>query len=120
VDQDGLVRSGQRDHGARAGVFFTGQFIPAADATLALPLAGGRGLWVIGFLTQRGTYRAPSGLRAKSWPDGTQVATPRPAVVHGETDTFITSYAALDPLSSAHTPVALDGFFGWPLTTAAS
>jgi hypothetical protein len=104
----------------RAGITFTGRFTPAPDPTLALPLANGRGFWLIGFLTQNGTYSAPSGLRAKSWPDGNQVATPRPAVVHHEADTFITTYTAIDPLQSAHASVTLDGFFGWPLTAVAS
>jgi hypothetical protein len=104
----------------RAGVTFRGGFTPAPDPALALPLAGGRGFWVIGFLTQHGSYNAPSGLRAKSWPDGNQVATPRPAVVHHETDTFITTYTAIDPLRSDKGAVTLDGFFGWPLTAVAS
>jgi hypothetical protein len=104
----------------RAGITFTGRFTPAPDPTLALPLANGRGFWMIGFLTQSGTYSAPSGLRAKSWPDGNQVATPRPAVVHHEADTFITTYTAIDPLRPAHANVTLDGFFGWPLTAVAS
>jgi hypothetical protein len=30
------------------------------------------------------------------------------------------TYTALDPLRSAGGTVALNGFFGWPLTTAAS
>lgn len=108
----------RQDRGA--GVTFTGHFTPAPDPALALPLATGRGFWMIGFLTQSGTYSAPAGLRAKSWPDGNQVATPRPAVVHHETDTFITTYAAIDPLRSANGAVTLDGFFGWPLTAVAS
>jgi hypothetical protein len=110
----------QQRQDRRAGITFTGRFAPAADPTLALPLANGRGFWMIGFLTQSGTYSAPSGLRAKSWPDGNQVATPRPAVVHREADTFITTYTAIDPLRSAHASVTLDGFFGWPLTAVAS
>jgi hypothetical protein len=52
------------------------------------PLAGGRGYWVIGIMTQSDTYSVPAGLRAENWPDGSQVATPRPAVVHHQTDTF--------------------------------
>jgi hypothetical protein len=104
----------------RAGVGFAGQFTPAADQTLALPLADGRGYWLIGFLTQTNTHRSPSGLRTTSWPDTSTVATPRPTVVHHQTDTFITTYTALDPLRSAGGTVALDGFFGWPLTTVAS
>jgi hypothetical protein len=104
----------------RAGVTFTGGFTPAPYPALALPLASGRGFWVIGFLVQHGTYDSPAGLRAKSWPDGNQVATPRPAVVHHETDTFITTYTAIDPLRSANGVVALDGFFGWPLTAIVS
>jgi hypothetical protein len=75
---------------------------------------------VIGILIQDGTYRAPAGLRAKDWPDGSQVATPRPAVVHHETDTFTTTYTAIDPPGSGNATVALDGFFGWPLTATAS
>jgi hypothetical protein len=102
------------------GVSFTGHFTPAPDPTIALPLANGRGYWLIGFLTQTTTHRSPSGLHTTSWPDSTPVATPRPAVVHHETDTYITTYTALDPLRSAGGTVTLDGFFGWPLTTAAS
>ena len=75
---------------------------------------------MIGSLTQSGTYSAPSGLRAKAWPDGNEVATPRPAVVHHETDTFTTTYTAIDPLRPDHAAVTLDGFFGWPLTAVAS
>jgi hypothetical protein len=104
----------------RAGVSYTGRFTPAPDPTFALPLAGGRGYWVIGILTQTGTYSAPAGLRAKDWPDGSQVATPRPAVVHHETDTFTTTYTAIDPPRPGNATVALDGFFGWPLTATAS
>jgi hypothetical protein len=104
----------------QAGITFTGRFTPAPDPALALPLANGRGFWMIGFLTQSGSYSAPAGLRAKSWPDGNQVATPRPAVVHREADTFITTYTAIDPLESGHANVTLDGFFGWPLTAVAS
>ena len=75
---------------------------------------------MIGSLTQSGAYSAPSGLRAKAWPDGNQVATPRPAVVHHESDTFTTTYTATDPLRPGHAAVTLDGFFGWPLTAVAS
>jgi hypothetical protein len=104
----------------KGGVTFTGSFAPAPDPTFALPLASGRGYWVVGSLTQSGAYRAPSGLRAKTWPDGNQVATPRPAVVHHESDTFTTTYTAIDPLGPHHAAVTLDGFFGWPLTATAS
>jgi hypothetical protein len=104
----------------RAGVSFTGRFTPAPDPTFALPLANGRGYWLIGFLTQTSAHSSPSGLRKTSWPDSSPIATPRPAVVHHETDTYITTYTALDPLRSAGGMVALDGFFGWPLTAVAS
>jgi hypothetical protein len=104
----------------RAGVSFSGHFTPASDPTFALPLANGRGYWLIGFLTQITAHRSLSGLRTTSWPDSSPVATLRPAAVHHETDTYITTYTALDPLRSAGGTVALDGFFGWPLTTVAS
>ena len=104
----------------RAGVSFTGHFTPAPDPTFALPLANRRGYWLIGFLTQTSAHSSPSGLRTTSWPDSSPVATPRPSVVHHETDTYITTYTALDPLRSAGGSVALDGFFGWPLTAVAS
>jgi hypothetical protein len=104
----------------RAGVSFTGNFAPAPDPTFALPLGNGCGYWLIGFLTQTSTHGSPSGLRKTSWPDSSPVATPRPAVVHHESDTYITTYTALDPLRSAGGTVALDGFFGWPLTAVAS
>jgi hypothetical protein len=103
----------------RAGVSFTGHFTPAKDQTFALPLANGLGYWLIGFLTQTTTHQSLSGLRATSWPDSSPVAAPRPAVVHHETDTYITTYTALDPLRSAGGTVAVDGFFGWPLTSVA-
>jgi hypothetical protein len=109
------IRQDRRD-----GVSLTGRFTPTPDPTVALPLADGRGYWLIGILTQSYTYSSPSGVRAKNWPDGNQVATPRPAVVHHESDTFITTYTAIDPLRTAHAMVALDGFFGWPLSGVAS
>jgi len=109
------IRQDRRD-----GVSFTGHFAPAPDPTVALPLADGRGYWLIGILTQSDTYSAPSGVRGKDWPDGNQVATPRPAVVHHESDTFITTYTAIDPPRAADATVALDGFFGWPLSSVAS
>ena len=109
------IREDRRD-----GVSFTGRFTPAPDPTVALPLADGHGYWLIGILTQSDTYSAPSGLRASTWPDDNQVATPRPAVVHHESDTFITTYTAIDPLRTANATVALDGFFGWPLSAVAS
>jgi hypothetical protein len=40
-------------------------------------------------------------------------------VVHEGTDTFVTTYAAIDPLRSAGGQVVLDGFYGWPLTSTA-
>jgi hypothetical protein len=104
----------------QGGVSYAGRFVAAPDPTFALPLADGRGYWLIGILTQSITYRAPTGLSAKDWPDGNQVATPRPALVHHETDTFITTYTAIDPPRSDDAAVTLDGFFGWPLTAIAS
>jgi hypothetical protein len=104
----------------QSGVSLTGRFTPAPDPTFALPLAGGRGYWMIGTITQSNTHSAPAGLRVGSWPDGSQVATPRPAVVHHQTDTFITSYTAIDPPRSGNATVTLDGFSGWPLTATAS
>jgi hypothetical protein len=104
----------------QGGVTLTGRFAAAPDPTFALPLASGRGFWIIGTLTQSVTYSAPSGVRAKDWPDGNQVATPRPALVHHETDVFTTTYTAIDPLRPDNAAVTLDGFFGWPLTAVAS
>ena len=90
------------------------------ESRVARPLARGRGFWMIGILTETGHYASAAGLRVKHWPDGKQVATPRPAVVHHETDTFITTYTAIDPPRSAGATPTLDGFFGWPLTAVAS
>jgi hypothetical protein len=104
----------------RSGVSYTGRFTPAPDPTFAVPLAGGRGYWVIGIMTQSDTYSAPAGLRAKNWPDGSQVGTPRPAIVHHETDTFTSTYTAIDPPRSGNATVTLDGFFGWPLASTTS
>ena len=110
----------QAGQNRRGGVSFTEGFATTGNPTLALPLAGGRGFWMIGSLTQTGHYASTDGLRAKNWPDGNQVATPRPVVVHHETDTFITTYTAIDPPRSAGATLTLDGFFGWPLAAVAS
>jgi hypothetical protein len=104
----------------RAGVSFTQGFSTTANPTLVLPLAGGRGFWMVGIVTQTGRYASAAGLRGKNWPDGNQVATPRPTVVHHETDTFITTYTAIAPPRSAGATLTLDGFFGWPLSAVAS
>ncbi|HJY60118.1 MAG TPA: hypothetical protein VJ370_06580 [Streptosporangiaceae bacterium] len=40
--------------------------------------------------------------------------------MHHESDTFITTYAAIDPPRAADATAALDGFFGWPLSAVAS
>jgi hypothetical protein len=102
------------------GVALTERFAPAANPSLALPLAGGRGYWLIGVLTQTATYSSAAGTRKDTFPDGASIATTRPTVVHHATDTYITTYTATDPLYSAGRTVALDGFFGWPLTNVAS
>jgi hypothetical protein len=102
------------------GVTITERFSPTGDPTLALPLAGGRGYWLIGILTQTAAYSSAAGIRKDTLPDGASIAVTRPSVVHHETDTYITTYTALDPLRSTGGTVALDGFFGWPLTTVAS
>jgi hypothetical protein len=102
------------------GVTLATQFAPAADPTLALPLAGSRGYWLVGVLTQTATYNSAAGIRKDTWPDGAATGPARPAVVHHGTDTYITTYTAIDPLRSTGTRVTPDGFFGWPLTTAAS
>ena len=85
----------------------------------ALPLAGRHGYWLIGVFSQTSTYHSAAGTRKASWPDGSSIASSRPAVVHQETDTFVTTYTAADPLRSAGGRVVLDGFFGWPLTDSA-
>jgi hypothetical protein len=103
----------------RAGDSFTATLTPARDPTFALPLASGRGYWLVGILDQTSSYSSPSGLRQSSWPDGSTVPATRPAVVHHQTNTFITTYTAIDPLRSAGGTVALDGFFGCPLTATA-
>jgi len=110
----------QAGQNRRGGVSFAEGFTTTGNPTLALPLAGGRGFWMIGILTQTGHYASAAGRRAGNWPDGNQVATPRPAVVHQETDTFITTYAAIDPPRSVGAALTLDGFFGWPLQAVAS
>jgi hypothetical protein len=101
------------------GVTLAEQFAPAADPTLALPLAGGRGYWLVGVLTQTARYSSAAGIRKDSWPDGASIGPARPAVVHQGTDTYITTYTAIDPLRSVGGRVTLDGFFGWPLTSVA-
>jgi hypothetical protein len=94
------------------GVTVANRFTAATDPVLALPLAGGRGYWLVGVLVQTGTYGSAAGFRKATWPDGASVASARSAVVHHQTDTYITTYTATDPLRSTSGRVALDGFFG--------
>jgi hypothetical protein len=108
----------RQDHAG--GITLTEQFSPSADPTLALPLASGRGYWLIATLTQTASYTTAAGTRKAAMPDGAAIAATRSAVVHHATDTYITTYTATDPPRSAGGPVALDGFFGWPLTATAS
>jgi hypothetical protein len=102
------------------GVTLAERFSPTAVPTLALPLAGGRGYWLIGTLTQTASYSSAAGIRTATLPDGGSLPAARPAVVHQATDTYITTYTATDPLLSAGGTVELDGFFGWPLAAVAS
>ena len=102
------------------GIALTERFSPTAEPPLALLLAGGRGYWLIGVLTQTATYSSAAGTRKDTFPDGASIATTRPAVVHHATDTYITTYTAIDPPRSRGATVVLDGFFGWPLTANAS
>lgn len=102
------------------GVTVANRFSPAADPALALPLADGRGCWLVGALVQTCTYGSAAGFSKATWPDGSSVASARLAVVHHQTDTFITTYTATDPLRSTGGKVALDGFFGWSLPATAS
>ena len=102
------------------GATLAEKFAPGADPTLALPLAGGRGYWLVGVLTQTATYSSNAGIRKATWPDGGTTGPERPVLVHQGTDTYITTYTAIDPLRSGGGRVTLDGFFGWPLTAVAS
>ena len=101
------------------GVMLATQFAPA-DPTLALPLAG-RPRVLAG---RRPDPDRPLQL-GRRHPQG-QLARrrrhrSRPAlVVHHGTDTYITTYTAIDPLRSTEGRITLDGFFGWPMTTVAS
>ena len=103
-----------------SGVTVANRFTAATDPVLALPLAGGRGYWLVGVLVQTCTYGSAAGFSKATWPDGSSVASARTAGVHHQTDTYITTYTATDPLRSPSGRVALDGFFGWPLTATAS
>jgi hypothetical protein len=104
----------------RGGATFAGGFTPGPEPTLALPLAGGRGYWLVGFLTQTATHDSRAGLRTATWPDQTPVTTQRPVVVHHQIDSYVTAYTAIDPLSAPGVRVTLDGFFGWPIGSTAS
>ena len=77
-------------------------------------------VWLVGVLVQTCTYGSAAGFSKATWPDGSSVAAASTAVVHHQTDTYITTYTATDPPRSTSGRVALDGFFGWPLTATAS
>jgi hypothetical protein len=112
-----FARESQKDRAG--GVTLAQRFTPAPGPAVALPLAGSRGYWLLGVFSQTTNYASAAGIRKAAWPDGNAVASPHPAVVHQETDTFVTTYAATDPPRSAGRRVRLDGFFGWPLTSVA-
>jgi hypothetical protein len=115
------VQSANQINQDRAGgVTVANRFTAATDPALALPLADGRGYWLVGVLVQTCTYGSAAGFSKATWPDGSSVASARTAVVHHQTDTYITTYTATDPPRSTSGRVALDGFFGWPLTATAS
>ena len=85
----------------QAGVTFTGRFAAAPDPTFALPLANGRGFWIIGTLTQSDTYsralrRAREGLAGRQ-PGGRP---PGPPSCTTRATSFTTTYTAIDPLRS--------------------
>jgi hypothetical protein len=102
------------------GVTLTVRFTAAEGQPIALPLANGTGFWLVGVLDQTSVYHSAAGSTKAAWPDGNAISSSRPAVVHRETYTFITTYTAIDPPQAASTRVTLDGFFGWQLTDAAS
>jgi hypothetical protein len=118
-DSVGAQFAAERSHDRAGQVNLAQHFTPAGGPALALPLAGGRGYWLIGVLTQTATHHSAAGIRKATWPDGVSIAAPRPAVVHDGTDAFVTTYAAIDPLRSAGGRLLLDGFFGWPLASTA-
>ena len=101
-------------------VALTVNLSPAAYPTFAWPLATGDGYWVVGSVTQTDTHDSPVGITSDTWPDGAPVDSPSPTVVHHQVDTFITSYAAVDPLSSSGSPVQVDAFYGSTVSGAAS
>ena len=108
----------------RAGVSFTQGFSTTGNPTLALPLAGGRGLLDGRHLDPVRPLRL-GGRAAREELAGRQPGGhPRPAVVHHETDTFITTDTAIDPPHPAGklagATLTLDGFSGWPLSAVAS
>ena len=114
------VQSARESRKDRAGgVMLAQRFAPAPGPALALPLAGPGGYWLVGVFSQTTSYGSAAGIRKAAWPDGNSVASPHPAVVHHETDTFVTTYTATDPARSAGRRVMLDGFFGWPLMSLA-
>jgi hypothetical protein len=65
------------------GATLAEKFAPGADPTLALPLAGGRGYWLVGVLTQTGSYSSNAGIRKATWPDGAIMGIVRLCVASG-------------------------------------
>ncbi len=77
------------------------RFTAATDPVLALALAGGRGYWLVGVLVQTCTYGSAMRLPAKP-PGPTAPPSPQPAPPSctTQTDTYITTYTATDPVRS--------------------
>jgi hypothetical protein len=117
-DRESVLRSGHHAWPAlcRAGA---GTIAPAvlapADyvAVQALPSAGGRGYWLVGVLTQTGSYISNAGVRKAAWPDGATIGPERPALVHQGTDTYITTCTAIDPPGAPDPGKCLHGMFRW-------
>jgi hypothetical protein len=118
-DQSAISRSKDRS----AGDHSTQTFTTTAGPLFSLPLADNAGYWLIGTLEQHIRLDSTAGITGKTWPDGTQVDTPRPATVHHQSDDFAATYTAIDPTPAAGSHVggvSLNGFFGAPVAATTS
>ena len=98
----------------------TQKFEPSSYPTFAWPLADGKGAWVVAALAQQDRLSDPAGNTTSTWPGGASIATPHPATVHSQQNTYSTTYSAIDPTTKAGGPVTIDGFKGLTEASTAS
>ena len=101
------------------GVTLAQRFTPAPGPALALPLADGRGYWLVGFFSQTTNYASLTGIRRLPGRTATLLRHPTPRWCTTRPTPSSPPTQRPSPRVQPAARVVLDGFFGWPLTSVA-